>query len=380
MRVASSLRCLASLACLLAGNGCEAPLRDEHVPPSETLAQGSLPKHDQNEGAPLGVSASQGKGRAAGGGQAGSPAAGQTGAKSAKGDEPYIGDVPARAASSGNRPCGSSEFSVGPCGGQPASMDVGVDAGTPASSTRVQASQSLVGCQVGAVPDSVRESYQLDPFYKKYANASGIPVLASDKPVDRSLELACLLVDELTSKRSDVRAALIASKVTFAIVGTGERTTEIPEYRDLPDYYDMRARGLGGHTGLCAEESILCDRHNDKWRGESICVHEYSHTVAIYGLFAVDDTFEGRLADAFSHAQQAGLWRDTFAAQDAQEYWAEGVQDWYYTNIEADPADGVHGPVNTKHELEGYDPALYKLIDKLLPSETKWPDCYRSQP
>jgi hypothetical protein len=227
------------------------------------------------------------------------------------------------------------------------------------------------------VPDSVRDSYQLDPFYQKYANAAGIPVVASEKPVDRALHLACLLVNEMLSKRRDAHDALIATKATFAIVATSERTTEIPEYRQLSIDYDTRARGLGGHTGLCAEESILCDVQQDAWRGESICVHEYAHTIAIYGLFAVDPSFEGRLANAFDHATQAGLWHDTFAAEDAQEYWAEGVQDWYYSNLEADPPDGVHGPVNTKEELEHYDPMLYALINELLPQETHWPDCYK---
>lgn len=313
-----------------------------------------------------------------------------------------MGDVPARAANSGKVPCGSSEFSVGPCGGRaapdaqansepaqrgdagmpeplPGSDDASMrlDAGTPGVSAL---SGAASGCDVALLPDAVRTNYELDPFYKKYANAAGIPVVGSDKPADRALELACMLVNEMLSERPDARAALIADKVTFAIVAKSEQTTDIPEYRDLPDYYDMRARGLGGHTGLCAEESILCDRARDNWEGESICVHEYSHTIAIYGMFAVDPSFEDRLTQAFTRATEAGLWRNTFAARDAQEYWAEGVQDWYYTNLEADPPDGVHGPVNTKEELQQYDPALYDLIDELLPEQTRWPDCYRHHP
>jgi hypothetical protein len=285
----------------------------------------------------------------------------------------YIGDVPARAASSGNRPCGSSEFSTGPCGERPAAAP---DAGAADGG---KAPEHPTDCRVSAVPDAVRASYQLDAFYKQYASAHGIPVLGSDAPDPRSLQLACQLVQEMISERADVRDALIASKVTFAIVATAERTTEIPEYRDLPREYDVRARGLGGHTGLCAEESILCDRDNDPWRGESICVHEYAHTIAIYGLFAADSSFEDRLADAFQYAREAGLWRDTFAGQDAQEYWAEGAQDWYETNLEADPADGVHGPIDTQRELLQYDPLLYHLLDELLPKETLWPDCYRKR-
>jgi hypothetical protein len=300
---------------------------------------------------------------------------------------PYIGDVPARAASSGDRPCGSSEFSVGPCGGRAASVPDAGSAGATASSaadagaSAVQAAPVLEpdtsDCRVVALPERVRASYQLDPFYKKYANANGVPVLASDKPVDRTLQLACMLVKEMTSERLDVQAALLENKVTFAMLGSDEVTTDIPEYRDLPDYYDTRSRGLGGHTGLCAEENVMCDRQHDPYRGQSVCVHEFAHTIAIYGLFDADGSFEDRLADAYRRAREAGLWSNTLAAQDAQEYWAEGVQAWYDTNLEADPADGVHGPINTQHELQAYDRALYNLIDELLPSERRWPDCYR---
>jgi hypothetical protein len=303
---------------------------------------------------------------------------------------PYIGDVPARAASSGERPCGSSEFSVGPCGGRSATMPTmpTMPAATAAGSSAVDAGSEVVrsapieepdtsDCRVVALPESVRAAYKLDPFYKKYANAGGIPVLASEKPVDRTLQLACLLVKEMTAERLDVQAALLTSKVTFAILGSSELTTEIPEYRDLPDYYDTRSRGLGGHTGLCAEENVMCDRQHDPYRGQSVCVHEFAHTIAIYGLFSADDSFEDRLADAFRRAGDAGLWLDTLAAQDAQEYWAEGVQAWYDSNLQADPADGVHGTINTQAELEHYDRALYNLIDELLPRQTSWPDCYR---
>ena len=299
---------------------------------------------------------------------------------------PYVGDVPARAAGSGERPCGSSEFSVGPCGGRAAVASVGgsvppasssEDAGTlDDESDAPIAGPDTSDCRVVALPERVRARYQLDGFYKKYASAHGIPVLASEKPVDRTLQLACLLVKEMTAERRDVQAALLAGKVTFAILGSDEYTTDIPEYRHLPDSYDTRSRGLGGHTGLCAEENILCDRQRDPYRGQSVCVHEFAHTIGIYGLFSADSSFEERLAEAFRRAREADLWPNTLAAQDAQEYWAEGVQTWYDANLHADPADGVHGPISTQHALSRYDRALYELIDELLPTQTRWPNCY----
>lgn len=381
MRFALSSRWFVCALCAFAplGVGCEAM---NELP----VRAGDAGDRNGSQGSAQSGSA----GRAASQAQSQAARAGHAAPSGGSNALPYIGDVPARAASSGDRPCGSSEFSVGPCGGRAGSVPVagsggaastagssGADAGTAVVRAAPVIEPDTSDCRVVALPESVRAAYQLDAFYRKYANAGGIPVLASDKPVDRTLQLACLLVKEMTSERLDVQAALLTSKVTFAILGSDELTTHIPEYRDLPDYYDTRSRGLGGHTGLCAEENVMCDRQDDSYRGQSVCVHEFAHTIAIYGLFDADGSFEDRLADAYRRAREAGLWPNTLAAQDAQEYWAEGVQAWYDSNLEADPADGVHGPINTQRELESYDRALYNLIDELLPTETSWPDCYR---
>lgn len=248
---------------------------------------------------------------------------------------------------------------------------------TPASPDAPDAAVTSSDCKVGPVPDDVRATLKLSPFYKKYVNANGITITSSEKPVDRTLELACLLLNEMVGKRPDVRDAIVKNKSHFAIVAAAEKTTDIPEYSDLPDYYNTRARGLGGILGLCAEESILCDKAKDRWYGESICVHEYAHTVSIYGMYTADPTFEKRLKEAFNASKAAGLWTNTYAAENEQEYWAEGVQNWYNTNLAANPPNGVHGPIRTKDGLMKTDPALYKLVSELVPDEVKWPDCYR---
>lgn len=231
-------------------------------------------------------------------------------------------------------------------------------------------------CAVGEIAEEVRDEWQVDRFYRKYADANGIPILSSSAPADSALTLACQLVLEMVSMRDDVRLALIDNRTFFAILGADEQTNDIPEYSYLPESINERARGLGGNPGMCAEESILCGPR-DRWRGESICVHEFAHTISLYGLFEADPTFEDRLEEAFQNAQVSGLFANTYALESAQEYWAEGVQDWYYTNLESDPPNGVHGPVDTREELFDYDPALHDLISEWLSPEVSWNDCYR---
>lgn len=232
------------------------------------------------------------------------------------------------------------------------------------------------------VPPEVREALDLDPFYQKYVDAGGLAILASSEPEDASLLAACELVNDMLVARDDVREALIRSRARFAIIGRDEGTAEIPEYgygnrpqQDV-DYINQRARGLGGQVASCGEENILCLR-GDRYRRESICVHEFSHTISTYGLYRVDRTFERRLREAFEHAQQTGLYANTYALENPQEYWAEGVQNWYDTNDEAIPANGIHNEINTRAEFVAYDPTLAALVEELLPEATAFDDCHR---
>ena len=117
-----------------------------------------------------------------------------------------------------------------------------------------------------------------------------------------------------------------------------------------------------------AEENILCYT-NDVYAGENIFIHEFAHSIAIMGLVHVDPTFDNRLQSTYDAAMASGLWANTYAATNRDEYWAEGIQSWYDANLERDPPDGVHNAVNTRAELAAYDPALYQLLLEMFPEE-----------
>ncbi|HEU5074089.1 MAG TPA: hypothetical protein VFU02_07945 [Polyangiaceae bacterium] len=236
-------------------------------------------------------------------------------------------------------------------------------------------------CAVMPLTAEFRQEYdELDPFYQKYADANGLPVVSSASPADAALTRVCELVIDMLSARPDVLEALLENHVRFAVIGEDELTNDIPEFAHLDDSINERARGLGGlPAASCAEESILCNTDLDRWRGEGICVHELAHTISMGGLFEVDPTFEARLAAAFENARTTGLFQNTYAMENAQEYWAEGVQDWYYTNLESDPPNGIHNFVDRREELLEYDPALYALIEEFLPAMPQFVDCYSDE-
>ena len=96
----------------------------------------------------------------------------------------------------------------------------------------------------------------------------------------------------------------------------------------------------------------------DHYEKENILIHEFAHAIHQMGLNTVDPTFEPRLKQAFSRALSKGLWKGFYAGTNPAEYWAEGVQCWFGNNRENDPS---HNHVNTREELEEYDPDLAAL-------------------
>jgi alpha-glucosidase len=220
---------------------------------------------------------------------------------------------------------------------------------------------------VGRPPKELK----LDPFYKKYVDAAGLPVVGSEQARDEALMAAAEIVVKMLSKRADLREALVAGRVRIAVMAADEVTTDIPEHSRLrpKEYWDKRARGLGGTTRnpttSCAEENLL-GLEEDRYRGESILIHEFAHTIHGVGMKALDAEFDERLKRLYERAKARGLWEKTYAGTNHSEYWAEGVQAYFDCNRRAEPTDGVHNQVRTREQLRKYDPELAMLLDEVF--------------
>jgi hypothetical protein len=217
--------------------------------------------------------------------------------------------------------------------------------------------------KVTEVPKELRESLKLDPFYQKYASAKGIPVLSSEKVADKALVEAVYLINQMLGERDDICQALVKGKMRFVVMAPTEMTTDVPEQRNMTpkDYWDKRARGLGGRVTSCGEENLL-NLKGDRYNKENILIHEFSHAIHSIGMRAVDAKFDARLRETYKKAMDAGTWKDTYAATNHSEYWAEGVQ--AYFDCAAPPARGVHNDINTREKLKKADPDLFDLIDE----------------
>jgi hypothetical protein len=208
-------------------------------------------------------------------------------------------------------------------------------------------------------------------FYTQSVSAEGFPIVASAQVNPYALKEAAYLVDLMLAKRPDVRTAMIQSGARLCILAHNEFTTDQPEFAKLSerpvkkfpgisakDYWDARARGMGGseHDPFCscAEENLL-GYPGDPYATECILIHELAHNIHLRGMANVDPTFDARLKTTYAAAMHAGLWKGKYASVNHHEYFAEGVQSWFDNNREN---DHDHNHVNTREELLEYDPRL----------------------
>lgn len=217
----------------------------------------------------------------------------------------------------------------------------------------------------------------LDPFYKKYMNVNGIHVTSSWRVPDSCFYAAYITIKALTDiLPEEVMKSMTSRNTRIGIMARYEGTTDIPEHAHLANdtslNWDVRARGLGGSLRLplstCAEENILAYQI-DKYHAEDILIHEFAHTIHSVGIVPINPDFNNRLQSLLDAALEKGLWRNTYAATNIYEYWAEGVQNWFNVNAEVntDEGDGKHNKINTRDELENYDPGLYKILSEYFP-------------
>ena len=97
-------------------------------------------------------------------------------------------------------------------------------------------------------------------------------------------------------------------------------------------------------------------------RGENILIHEFAHLIHLIGIVGVEPDFNSRLEQLWLSAKNKGLWQNTYAISNKEEYFAEGVQSFFKCNRFSETANGVHGPVNNRQRLSVHDPELFSLL------------------
>lgn len=201
-------------------------------------------------------------------------------------------------------------------------------------------------------------------YYGKRLDFEGIPIKASTSVVDGAvigayarlyLMLHLLPVDTARLKKAGAEMHLI---------GKNQVPSDLPENLsqkgkpyDGNQTIDERTRGTGGIFASCGEENIL-RLQEDRYYGRDICVHEFAHTLHMYGL---PDAAKKEISAQYLKSKK--LWGTAYAAQNEKEYFAE-LSMWYF---------GTHGdygkispaPKSGAHWLRVFDPQGYDLVDRI---------------
>lgn len=221
-------------------------------------------------------------------------------------------------------------------------------------------------------------------FYGKSLDADGVAIIGSARAPDAALRTARAIVRTMLARRPDLRRDMAREKVRVAVLAPDEGIMDLPEHRHWrkpsPDdprltkcerdeyawriapltdaaYWNARARGIGGTLTAVGAENLLATE-GSRYFGENILVHEFAHQI-LPSVERVDPRLHARVTKAYERALRAGKWKGDYAAVTVQEYWAEGTQFWFNSNMVSRLDDGT---VLSAGDLRRYDPGLYAAL------------------
>lgn len=246
-----------------------------------------------------------------------------------------------------------------------------------------QPDEAIIQDYTTAVISEPPDRLELDPFYEKYTDAQGIPIVGSGDVPDDALLVARDIVLHMLSSQPDIHQYMAQEGYRVGVMAETDSTMDLPEHSDwekpsiddprltdeeqenyeriaemtAEEYWNQRARGMGGKYTTCAEENILGYR-GTKYYGENILVHEFSHAIH-QAIKEVKPALAEQIEEDYQKAMSSGLWEDHYASTTAAEYWAEGTQFWFNSNYAYEGDDDY---VLTPRDLQRYDPGLYTAL------------------
>ncbi len=223
-----------------------------------------------------------------------------------------------------------------------------------------------------------------EDYYKyKVISKSGVPVKGSAALIwgQKTVERAAELVDIQLSACPEIAAQMVASGASLCVFGYGENAYHIPEHRSGYHVSSLYVEGFGGITCSITEANVWHWHRDNSMRpnpdytthyhNENILIHEFGHGVKIAGIDRMEDrSLYTEFQMLYRHAKAAGLWPNTYAISNSDEYFATLSAIWFNVMNEChadDGWDGTRGPINTRRELYNYDIDAYKFFSKIYP-------------
>lgn len=232
---------------------------------------------------------------------------------------------------------------------------------TPAQLENHEAFKRLLEHKMDGVPI---EEFDLLPlqkaFYTKYIDAGGIAIVANAEVEDKHLIEARRVVLTMTSKHPALREGL-SVQTGFYLILVGK----VSSFRDIPEMlvFDYMLPGCSMQTfveppnqeGFCFSQ-VLQGR-DQAYLGTF--THEFAHALE-REMQRLDSSFQDRVKQAYEQAMVLEIWTGYYAERNWREYWAEGVEMWFYEI-------GAGRQHETYAEFAARDPALAALM-----TEEEW--------
>ena len=223
--------------------------------------------------------------------------------------------------------------------------------------------------------------------YAQGCSVLGLTILAPEGTARAAVEQQADRIYHMLVSRPDLTAALLDASIAGRTIPAGTPITDLSEFADLYDQYpgtdwDRRGRSFPATELVpyfaAPEENLTCSE-DDRNEGEDETIRSFALTIRRFALDTVDEGTARAIDQAYARAIAAGLWSNTLAEINADEYWMEGTQSFFDANIENLEEDRApnssHNEIDTREELRTYDPALWAIAESVY-GDTEWrPTC-----
>ena len=196
-----------------------------------------------------------------------------------------------------------------------------------------------------------------DPYYQKYLDAGGVPILAPATVSDDELLRAQAITLAMVADRPDLLDVLAAQNTRILLYDREKGgLTQLPEFADYSDSHFAGVWRETSYSGTVAAPAMTAYHCNETLIHE--IAHALDYAIRVHERKAFRESkFKQARNQAYLSAMKAGLWAG-YESTLSHEYWAEMVVYW----LRPDMFRTQFG----FHDLSEYDSGAARLIEQYL--------------
>ena len=217
----------------------------------------------------------------------------------------------------------------------------------------------------GVQPDAGPKDLEADDFYRYNGQERGLAIKAPMEVWPESMQEAHRWVRRMFSGCPAVAERLSKAEVCVIVFSRYHRLTDVPELRKFRDKKTLAGAAYDQHQGfilegkyvVVSEASLVLSRGAGQQESHLLLLG-LARSVYQLGLSKED---HDKLTLCYQNARQLGLWKNTQAETNKEDYFTELVQ-VYFGMAYGKRLGGTNGSV----ALRDRDPRAYQLIDDVF--------------